>query len=194
MTPTKVSLKYILTFSVFLLCLTCHGQENTVLLRDSAAVPTEKVDTLRKPTTHSPAKASLYSAVLPGLGQAYNKRYWKIPIVYAGFAAGLFGVKLNNDFLQEARQDLFDFVNGRPTVFTNEDQIRNRIERFRRDRDFLIILTGVWYGLQIAEAHVDAHLREFKVDDDLSFKITPSFDQESIGPFTAGISLKFYLK
>lgn len=142
-----------------------------------------------------PRKASLYSAVLPGLGQAYNKNYWKIPIIYGGFVALGLTVDFYNDQYQVLRRDLFALLENdlqtTPIGFS-EEQVRGQIDNARRERDFYMIMIGVLYFLQIAEAHIDAHLKEFKLNPELRVSIEPTIDRPAFSTGnTAGISLKF---
>ncbi|MDN5203259.1 DUF5683 domain-containing protein [Fulvivirgaceae bacterium BMA10] len=126
---------------------------------------------------NAPGKASLYSALLPGLGQAYNKKYWKIPLIYTGAVFLISSINNFNDEHSFYFDALIAVVDGNPdtenpTTF-NESQIRRRVEFFRRNRDFFVILTGVWYALNIIDAHVDAHLKEFDISDELSLNLRP---------------------
>ena len=143
---------------------------------------------------HSPQKASLYSAILPGLGQIYNKKYWKIPIVYGGFATIGYFVGWNNSQFQFYKQSYFDFSNDLPgensfeqipaykwidpNNSTHRESFRNGLTRqqnyFRRNRDLLVIVFVGYYGLQIIDASVDAHLFAFDMSEDLTFNIHPS--------------------
>lgn len=143
---------------------------------------------------HSPKKATLYSAILPGLGQAYNKKYWKIPLVYIGFGAFGYFINWNNDNYQTNKRayhdltdddpdtkyyetlDAFqDFNLDNPTSAANfKDGLNKRQEYYRRNRDFLIITTIGFYGLQIIDASVDAHLFNFDMSDDLTLNWQPS--------------------
>lgn len=140
----------------------------------------------------NPRKALLYSAVLPGLGQAYNKKYWKIPIVYGG----LFGLSLVVDYYQGLYKDyksqlFYILENNVPESrqrFT-EDQLRPAIDRARRERDFMIILTGAMYLLQIVDAHVDAHLKEFDVNPNLQVKLSPFMENNTLVGNQTGLSL-----
>lgn len=138
-----------------------------------------------------PRKASLYAAILPGAGQIYNKKYWKVPIVYGGFAGLGYAVYFYNDRYQTLREELFKTINN--TDYTsrlgNETQLRNRLDSERRDRDFYIIMIGVLYLLQIADAHIDAHLKEFDLNPNLQVSLEPSFKSEYFG-YNAGLSLK----
>lgn len=162
---------------------------------------------IRKPPAEElsrPAKAALLSAMLPGAGQLYNRRWWKVPLVYGGF--GFFGFVINQ-FHEEyilARNNLAYISDADPTNdqliplrFTGigADGFRLRRDRFRRDRDYNIILCGLWYLLNVADATVDAHLKTFDVSDDLAGKIRPSVQRMDLnGQPIPGISLTFTLR
>lgn len=129
---------------------------------------------------HSPAKATLYSMVVPGLGQAYNKKYWKIPIIYAGIGIPLYyAIQEHNEY-----QDFRDaFVNRQagdssdiyldPNNFFDNDALLQAIDISRRNRNLLIIISSVVYIMNVIDASIDAHLYHFDVSDDLSMSITP---------------------
>ncbi|MBN2634880.1 MAG: hypothetical protein JXR61_01325 [Prolixibacteraceae bacterium] len=143
---------------------------------------------------HSPKKASLYSAILPGLGQAYNKKYWKIPIIYAGFGTLGYFIGWNNKFYKTYKNAYVDLTDGdentnshldldatqyydltNPTEYNNfKTGLTKQQEYFRRNRDLLIILTAGFYGLNIIDASVDAHFFDFDISDDLSFNWQPT--------------------
>ena len=138
-----------------------------------------------------PAKAALFSAVIPGLGQAYNKAYWKIPIVYAtGGVLGYFIISHNNNF-QDLKTALLirndgdpttiDQFNDHPTLGADYPRgtanLRYNYDYFRRNRDLTILLSVLAYGLNVAEAYVHAHLKEFDVSDDLSMRLEPNIMQ-----------------
>lgn len=159
-------------------------------------------NTLAKKTVdvkrHSPAKAALFSAIVPGLGQAYNKKYWKIPIVYAGFAGlgywlgtniknyktyrNAYTLRLDDD---TTTIDQFDGTLGTTDIKTFKDF-------YKRNLDLSIILNVVWYALNIVDATVDAHLFEFDVSDNLSLRIEPVLQYQSRNNQMTGI--KFQLK
>lgn len=142
---------------------------------------------------HSPKKATIYSAVLPGLGQAYNKKYWKIPLIYAGFGTLGYYIHWNNDnynVLKIAHNDLTDgdentdsYLEYVPDWIDLEDQtdyntfetgLSNQRDYYRRNRDLLIICIVGFYGLNIIDASVDAHLFDFDISDDLTFNWQPT--------------------
>jgi hypothetical protein len=155
-------------------------------------------------TTHSPRLAALYSAIVPGMGQFYNEKYWKIPIVYAlGVLAASqiksnhqnyllfrnvnFNIKDGND---ANNNEIQDFIN----LGFDEERSDRYIDRFKRDRDYWIILAGLFYVLNIVDATVDAHLREFNINQDLSLNIQPSIQRSPYSNMHAGLSFNFRLK
>lgn len=158
---------------------------------DTIATPAEK--------NHSPKKASIYSAILPGLGQAYNKKYWKIPVIYVGFGIIGYYIDWNNDWYQLFRNAYIDLTvstdfnrdayvekySKLPYLstfdYTNTVDKRNVQEYltkyqsyFRRNRDLLVISTAAFYALNIIDASVDAHLFNFDISDDLTLNWQPS--------------------
>lgn len=143
-----------------------------------------------------PEKAALYAAVLPGAGQIYNKAYWKLPIVYAaGAALGYFLIDNHRNW-QSFRIALIERLDGDSLTIdeyaNNPDfaslsvangttpgsqAVRNltyRRDYYRRNRDLTVLITLGAYVLQIAEAYVHAHLKEFDVSDDLAIRIQPN--------------------
>jgi hypothetical protein len=146
-----------------------------------------------------PRKALLFSAVFPGAGQIYNKKYWKAPLVWGGFAAGIFVVSEYQRQHLDFRNQLFDRINDIPLPTTGrvltEDQLRNLVDRTKRERDFFLIMTSLWYILQMVDAHVDAHLKEFDLNPELKTRarIEPSLKQDAFFGRVAGVSLKVRL-
>lgn len=157
---------------------------------------------------HSPHKASVYSAVLPGLGQAYNKKYWKIPIVYAGFGTiSYFAITNRKEYL--VAKEAFIYVsNGEeyPTdnkyvgVYGAADLIQIR-DYYRRNTELSWIVMGLWYALNIIDATVDAHFFTYDISDNLSLQVQPGLNTGQLpwhndfrqAPVAAGftISLNF---
>lgn len=146
----------------------------------------------------APARAAFYSAILPGLGQAYNKKYWKIPIAYAGLGVGIY-FYISNDQqydryrsiykrrLEGHRDDEF-IVNGVERV-TNDGLIR--AQRFyARNKEISLLVTVGIYALNIIDANVDAHLAQFNVSEDLSLRPAVNFD-EFTGRTGYALSLNF---
>jgi hypothetical protein len=170
-------------------------------IKDSIADLKAKKKLLRP--MNEPLRAALLSATLPGLGQYYNRSYWyiKVPIIYG--TAGILGwvIKQNHQnyvlfrdtYLYVSDNNPLTEPNPRYANFTR-DNLRNNRDRFRRDRDFNIILCVVLYGLNMAEAAATAHLKNFDVSQDLSLQVSPILIQVAQSPITPALSLKFRWK
>jgi len=128
--------------------------------------------------THSPKKASIFSAVCPGLGQAYNKKYWKIPVIYVGFGVlGYFAVTNNNEYkiYKEAYNLRTDNDSTTIDNYSNysADNLLTIKNYYRKNLELTVIISAALYILNIVDASVDAHLYDFDISDDLSMKIEP---------------------
>jgi len=180
----------------FLTFLNARAQQNvadsTVIVKSSTVVEVDS-GTLK----HSPRKATIYSALVPGLGQVYNKKYWKVPIVYAGFALTGYFIHYNNVRYHKYNNELIARANGDTASFNSsltrldDASIKSASDDFRRYRDLDIILTALIYVLNIVDAHVDAHLFYFNVDDNLSLRITPKLQKLDNQAVVPNLSLKF---
>lgn len=159
---------------------TLEGPKN--IFTQEELLASDAIETFQDPfPNHSPAKASLYSAVLPGLGQAYNRQYWKIPLIYSGAIAIGYFINFNHQQYVNFRKELFALIdidpNTNPESGLSESVLRRGTDEWRRNRDLLYFLAGVIYMLNIVDAHVSAHLKSFDIDEDISLKIEPTFDQ-----------------
>ncbi|MDO8951102.1 MAG: DUF5683 domain-containing protein, partial [Draconibacterium sp.] len=175
---------------VLLVLISCnlYGQSLEVDTTQISEVPVdaEKI--------HSPKKATIYSAILPGLGQAYNKKYWKIPIIYAGFGTIGYFIGWNNGFYSTYKIAYSDLTDGNPdtdsyldleatkyydldnsTDFNNfKSGLSKQSEYYRRNRVLLIISMVGFYGLNLIDASVDAHLFDFDISEDLTLNWQPA--------------------
>ena len=145
----------------------------------------------------SPAKAGLYSAVLPGLGQFYNTKYWKIPIVWGAVGTGV-GIALWNDKQYKLYRGYFVAkLNGTPNEFVDsnprftKEVFGNAQDQYKRQRDYAIGIAALIYILNIVDAVVDAHLYEGRHDPDLAITPTIINDQFTNSYAKAGLSLNF---
>ena len=153
-----------------------------LLLVQSLHAQEVKVPSLEtQPSINAPTKAARMSAVLPGLGQAYNKKYWKLPIIYGGAVAFAAVIRFNHEQYTDFRNALIRetdddpaTINVEPFNLFSQTSMRSIRDNARRNRDLTIILTAVFYGLNIADAAVDAHLKDFDISDDLSFHLSPT--------------------
>jgi len=122
----------------------------------------------------TPARAAFYSAVLPGLGQAYNKKYWKIPIIYVALGAGTY-FYLDNDkeykrYREAYKRRLAGFEDDEFFGSVTDDGLREAQKTLRRNKELSLLITVGIYVLNIIDANVDAHLLQYNVDDNLTFK------------------------
>lgn len=156
-----------------------------------------------------PAKAALLSAVVPGLGQAYNKAYWKMPIIYAtGGVLAYFYISHNNNY-QDYREALIIRLDDDSTTVdqfadsniygeqrpNGADNLRRARDFYRRNRDLTILLSIGAYGLQVAEAYVHAHMKEFDISETLALKVQPNIMRIPTQlAYTPGLSLTLYTR
>lgn len=143
----------------------------------------------------APARAAFYSAVLPGLGQAYNKKYWKIPIVYGGIAAGVYFYQRNtqdyNRFRDAYKRRLAGYQDDE-FQGVSDARLRDAQKTAGRNRDVSLAMALGVYLLNILDANVDAHLLRYNLNEDLTLK--PEFQFQSVHrPNVYGISLNFVL-
>lgn len=142
----------------------------------------------------------MFSAVLPGMGQAYNNQYWKIPLIYGGGIIIGHYINYNHKIFNEFRNTLVAELDQDPNTinpytdrFRETALSRNR-DAFRRNRDLLILVGSAFYLLNIVDAHVSAHLNEFEVNDNLSLKVSPTIQTTPLFSQTLSLSLSLRVK
>ena len=150
--------------------------------------PVETIQSYAK--RFDPRKALLFAAVLPGSGQVYNKKYWKLPLVYGGFGLLINAVSFYQKAYVKYKDELFITINGgTPPSGLGTDQLRSIVDQARRQRDFFLVLNGLMYMLQMVDAHVDAHLKEFDLNPKLQAHFEPQMIQNSMMGRSAGVAL-----
>jgi len=168
---------------IFAFVLTCSAQQT---------------DTLSTPK-HSPRKATLLSAGLPGAGQIYNKKYWKLPIVYGGFGALGYFFYDNNKMYKTFKEAYKYRMDGDPNTIDNyplysPEGLLQAKNYYRRNTELTVIFSVILYALNILDAAVDAHLYDFDISDDLSLKLEPVFENNLHHRNTHYTALKLTLK
>ena len=183
-----ILLKNIIFVLLILISCNLYGQDLEVDTTKITEVPVnaEKI--------HSPKRATIYSAILPGLGQAYNKKYWKIPIIYVGFGTIGYFIGWNNSNYNTYKLAYSDLTDSDPATdsyldldaaqyydLENQTDYNNfksglskQSDYFRRNRDLLIISMVGFYGLNLIDASVDAHLFDFDISEDLTLNWQPA--------------------
>ena len=149
----------------------------------------KEIDPLR------PAKAAFYSAVLPGLGQVYNKRYWKLPLIYGGIGASIYYYDLNNKNFKRYRnaykRRLAGFADDefQDVIFDN-DRLIDGMNFYKQYRDQSMLFVIGTYFFNILDANIDAHLKQYNINQNLCLK--PYMDQNPIvADHHFGVSLNF---
>ncbi len=197
----KTNILFIL-FVFFTTSIVAQKSDSLFIKKENGLIIEETVVVKEEYKPLAPATAAFYSAVLPGLGQAYNKKYWKIPIIYAGMGVGIY-FYIQNDkeydrFRNAYKRRLAGFTDDEfwgdgATAIVSDERLRDAQKDAQKDKDLSIVVTGIFYLLNIIDANVDAHLRQFNVNDDLSLE--PNFN---INPINSqanyGLSLKYTIK
>lgn len=211
----KKGFKITLFFIASFICINLHAQTDTIQIvhdtisHDKATLSFAK-DTLSpkerkqiekqldlklvKEFQPDPTKAVIYSAIFPGLGQIYNKKYWKLPIVYGGFLGVVYAVTWNGNMYggyKDAYKDIMTdpynktrwheytsqspetILSSQPEMTKTKELLKRRRDYFRRNRDLAIIVGVGLYALCMIDAYVDAHLYNFTVTPDLSMTVSP---------------------
>lgn len=187
----------------FSLCLACfQGVSQTPTDSIPEGIPNEVVidSVVRKPMNIlAPSRAAFYSAVLPGLGQAYNKKYWKIPIVYAALGTGIY-FYLDNDKTYARYRDAYKsrlagnttdefYGDGAAPRVSNEGLIRAQ-NTLQRNKELSLLITVGLYVLNIIDANVDAHLLQYNLDENLALKPHFKYDEQEHAT-NLGMTLNF---
>ena len=175
--PNKIGLTIVFIFGFIIsVCSQESGKVKAVEQPEiiSPIQTGEEIDML------APSKAAFYSAVLPGLGQAYNKKYWKIPIVYAALGTGVYFYKMNDKQYNRYRDaykrrlagyqddEFYGDVPGQPRIA--DDALIRAQKTLKKNKEISILVTLGLYALNIIDANVDAHLIQFNVDENLTLQ------------------------
>lgn len=174
-----------------------NAQDRPTLLTDSTFTEEAEDATLFEEQSElNPQRAALLSAIFPGMGQAYNKQYWKVPIVWGGVLTFAHFINYNNKvyhgFRNAALLESKGLTNPYSSIVSSPTALVRNRDNFRRNRDMLIIVGTAFYLLQIVDAHVSAHLDEFKVNDQLALGIEPSIQSTPL--FSQALGVSFVLK
>lgn len=176
---------------------------DTAFTADSLKTPFYK--NLWSHDPHSVGRAALYSAIIPGLGQAYNGKYWKIPIVYGAIGTAGYFIYYWYDFYDELKTAYIYRTDEDPLTIdylydyiATDEYLLQKVSQAKQYTDLMVVLTAAAYLLNIVDAVVDAHLYDFNVSDDLSLNLQPYFPVSSMRLNSMqpayGVTLKLYLK
>lgn len=127
-----------------------------------------------------PKKAIMYSAILPGLGQVYNRQYWKVPIIYAGMAAAFIAYDFNSSRYQTYKKAYIARIDNNPSTtdefvgLYTDANLKTLQDSYKRFADMTILFTAVGFAIQSLDALTAAHLKNFDVSKDISFRFSPT--------------------
>ncbi|MTH15268.1 DUF5683 domain-containing protein [Flavobacterium sp. LC2016-01] len=178
---------FILLFLFFGLTTITAQEKNKIVLNDT--LKSETIDPLR------PAKAAFYSAILPGLGQVYNKKYWKVPLVYGAIGTSVYfyvdSQKNYNIYRDEYKNRLLGKTSDSDYLARlSENQLLTAQKQFQRNRDLSALFIVGFYVLNIIDANIDAALSQFNVSEKLAFKPVINFRNENLSR-NYGLSLAY---
>lgn len=155
----------------------------TVLQTNTDTIPKKK-----KLFEPNPKKAGMYSSILPGLGQVYNRQYWKVPVVYAILGTAGYFIGYNYQQYSNYRQAYIYAIDGDPSTNAEEQyalydasDLQRLQNSYKKDLDIIVLLTSVGYALQIMDAVVSAHLKNFDISRDISMEMKPVLQNNYVG-------------
>lgn len=166
---------------------------------DSLSIEVVEDEDVKEKRPHSPKLATLLSAVAPGAGQIYNRKYWKLPIVYGAFGGLIYSAVWNHTKFRTFKDAYLIRIDDDPTTVDqfegqfSDENLRTIQSDYRRNRDLSYVFIGVFYALNIIDAAVDAHLFDFNVDEDLSLQIKPiiePIDYQQAQVYGLGVALR----
>jgi hypothetical protein len=192
--------------------------QQIVVAQDSISVSVSK-PLKKKKFSPDPLKATMLAVALPGMGQVYNRKYWKIPLVYAGFGSLVYAIGFNTgqySKFMKAYQDLTDQIpqtnsylkikgledvppsdfdiNKNPQRYQYyKDQMLRYVDYYKRYRDLSYIGIGAWYLVSILDANVDASLFNYDVSDNLDIAVMPVQVTAPGGFLVAGVNVSLKL-
>ncbi|SHI98666.1 hypothetical protein SAMN04488096_106214 [Mesonia phycicola] len=186
----KIIIVLFITFSIFQ--LSAQEKDTLAFRTDNIAQVNENQGDFKEYNPLAPAKAAFYSAIFPGLGQIYNKRYWKLPIVYGAIGTSVAIYIYNNDqyhrYRDAYKRRLAGYNDDEFQDLLSDDSLIDAQEQFQSNKELTLLVTAAIYILNIVDANVDAHLQQFNVSNDLT--LNPSFDYNQFtGEANFGLSL-----
>lgn len=191
---------FILIFSLSIFSESLFAQIDSLRIDTLKTEKTAKKK-LEKPYVYNPlapSKAAFYSAIFPGMGQIYNKKYWKAPIVWGALALPVYYYQINNSDYKRYRNAYRLRKNGLPDEFivdgveiVSTQTLETAQEQLRENRDMSLLTGVILYILQIVEASVNAHLIQFNTDDNLTIKPQLIMDPIRIETPSIGLTFKY---
>lgn len=190
-------MRIVLAFITFFFCLTSlHSVAQDSLANETITIAVVKKDSIvKKKFEPDPKRAGLFSALVPGLGQCYNRQYWKMPIVYAAMGTTVYLVIKRNNEYQRYRKA---YVSRIADEANSDDEfqgilstaaIKQYQDEAKQNMDMMVVFTVIGYAGQIMEAIAGAHLRNFDISKDLSLQFRPVLTP--VNTFGVGLVVNF---
>ncbi len=195
--------KIILVLFIAFFSANLFAQKDSTVIKKKSKKELRRLKKLNKPqgiyNPLSPSKAAFYSAIFPGMGQIYNKKYWKAPVVWGALTIPTYYYLQNNSEYKRYRRAYKLRKNGLQDEFTLDDgstvvsleTLETAQKQLRENRDMSLLSGVILYILQIVEASVNAHLLQFNTDDNLSFRPSFTMDPIRIEQPIVGLTLKY---
>lgn len=161
-----------------------------------AVAPVDTAVVLDWKARHSPQRAAIYSAILPGAGQIYNRKYWKVPIVLGGLGVCYYFIHDNTQQYERYKKDYLAMVDTDPNTVDefngaySPDALRNVADTYHRWRDLSYLAISLVYVLNVMDAAVDGYFVRFNVSPDLSMDLHPSLPMAARGAFGLSLSVR----
>lgn len=190
----KITNTFIFRFLILLLFFSSINNVVAQKLPLDSIKPTDTLNIkIEKP--HSPTKATIMSAALPGLGQVYNKKYWKVPIIWGGIGTSLYFGFSNQNSFKKFRKAYGNRIDDDPNTTDEYEDVlspeglKANMDYHQKNRDLSFVIAGVLYILNVVDAAVDAHLFNFPKNDKLSFNLQPSLNYTNNNQIAKGFRL-----
>lgn len=174
-------------------CASSWSQEN----QSESTLSTKEKDQYKPMDPLAPSRAAFYSAIVPGLGQIYNKKYWKLPLVYAGVGIPIYfyvdSDKKYKEYRNEYKLRLRGIYNPEDPVFglLDDDRVIQGQQFYQRNRDLSLVIAIGFYILNIVDANIDAHLMQFNVNDNLSIRPLMEYDPTAIQSYQYAFNIQY---
>lgn len=176
------------------------AKQVTPLPQDDSSVVADTATEMVKTPFFTPKKKAMYAAIIPGMGQITNKQYWKLPIVYGALGFGTYQIFYKNERYNHYRKiyagrlsNKQEFLDMEPNIPI--DGIKFYQDAYRQERDLAALLTVLGYGLQIMDALVFAHLKDFDISEDITMRVKPTAIPNYFAPLpTVGVGFVMQLK
>jgi len=188
----------LLFLSLFLVFFSSQliAQKDTTLVRSTGQGVADTIKFYDEGDLYAPNRAAMLSLALPGLGQFYSKKYWKLPLLFGGAVIWGYYLSWNNKNYIQYRNALFWEIDGdgrtlNPFKGLSKVDLERRVDFYGRNRDALIIVGILIYIVQIVDAHVDAHLSKFVIDENLSLDLKPELQYFGGTSGNIGVTLAF---